>query len=219
MVALIGALAVVAIGYVFRIRAMAGWRARHEFADLFLADFLSFVRSRGHDYPTYTSLVERSQRMQRELGGIGLIGYKPPFANYIHRDYPVVLNLVPEVRRQFHDDFSGASQSRVIHIGMVEDTLRRYIGEVRQHHDHLRRTLWSPVSALAEGVRRILGIPVWILEQVGLISSSRGERVLESRVFGVVSGSVALLGIVASIVGLAADWDVVEKFWNWLQQL
>ncbi|MEO7963657.1 MAG: hypothetical protein ABIT38_07075 [Gemmatimonadaceae bacterium] len=216
MVALIGALAVVAIGYVFRIRAFHGWKARLEFAESYLTDFLSFVRSHGHDYPTYTSLVERMQRMQRELGGIGLIGYKPPFANYIHRDYPVVLNLVPEVRRQFQDDLLGTSQSLVIHIGMVEDTIRRYIGEARDHHLHSRRTLWNPVSALAEGVRKILGLPVWILEQVGLISSSRGERVLASRLFGVISGSVTLLGIVASIVGLAADWDVVEKFWNWL---
>jgi hypothetical protein len=39
-------------------------------------------------------LVEKSEIVQIELGVSGLADWKPAFANYIHHNYPLILNLI-----------------------------------------------------------------------------------------------------------------------------
>jgi hypothetical protein len=41
--------------------------------------------------------------MQAQMGTQGLMTFKAPFANHVIHNYPVVLNILPEVRKCLND--------------------------------------------------------------------------------------------------------------------
>lgn len=78
---------------------------KEKYAVEYLNKFKKYVESQGKDNDTYGWMIYESVKMQRQLGILGImLNYKPPGANYMHRNYQVLMNMLPELHRTFNSD-------------------------------------------------------------------------------------------------------------------
>jgi len=184
----------------------------HEFADR----FARYVESGGRNDVLYAELTERVGRMQRELGGYGVMAsYRPPFANYAHRNYQVVINMLPEYR-QAATQWRMESQAAQ-YASAIRDVLLRYSGTLGELEDNAWKDLRSPVVWFRESVRAILASPFQLLTSLGILSSSIGAGLIGSGILRVASGLVALIALFAGIVQIITGWDATVAFvMKWL---
>lgn len=208
---IVGLLGVLLVGYwSLRIRHNQ-LRANYNFAAAFHTDLLNYLGSRGTNTHLYTSLLQRSVRMQQQLGLLGIQMYRPPFANhYIHR-YAIVLNLLPEIHSAFGDEFLAGGTAQRWQINTIQETLHRYFGEVDEERNGIDSAGRHPLRLFAEGVRALLRLPFLVLRELGVLPPHRERRITQSTAFRVLSGIIGLIGLVSGVVGLIADWPVVES--------
>jgi len=144
--------------------------------------------------------------MQNDMGSQGILSnYRPPYQNFMFKNYPIILNMIPELRAAFDDillsklagQYSSALQESIVrHIGSIEDFLDRQRGELK-----------NPIIWTREGVRSLAGIPANFLGWIGLISSSTAWRINSSLIFKIFSGALSLIGFVSAIITIALGWD------------
>jgi hypothetical protein len=99
-----GVVFVTGVGYWSLLSSLRELNNRYHFAADFHRDLITYLESHGRDVQRYASLIQRSVRMQEQLGPLGVQAYKPPFANYYLTNYSIVLNLLPELHRAFEDE-------------------------------------------------------------------------------------------------------------------
>lgn len=116
---------------------------RNKLAIEFLEKLRLYIDSHGEDLESYSWLVHRSNRLQFEMGSTGIFGaYRPPFQNYQITNYPIILNILPELRREFESrlisgsplipQYANALQESIVrHLGNLDDTLDRRNKEIR----------------------------------------------------------------------------------------
>ena len=93
--------ALFAIGFVALLRSVSKVASGLGFTYLYLVMFHVFVDQ--DDSQAYAWLTLNANRMQAQMGTQGLMTFKPPFANHMIYNYPVVLNVLPEVRKCLTD--------------------------------------------------------------------------------------------------------------------
>lgn len=138
------------LGLLRLLRERRGLLERGQFAHDFLARFVAFAESSGRDNASYIWVMQHVERMQRDLGHIGLVGYQPPFREYMHLNYPIVLNTASEMR-------SGIAHPRDIQA--CQDAILRYIGTLQEAADDLASRLRNPLAVGQEGLICVLTIP------------------------------------------------------------
>ncbi|MBI3809356.1 MAG: hypothetical protein HY284_02715 [Nitrospirae bacterium] len=197
------------VGFVRVVRRVRGIRGKKEFASEFLGRFREYFSSGGKDYEAYSWLVHRSPKMQTDLGSVGIMAlYRPPFAQYGYRNYPIILNMLPELRREFADDFLTHHSSLPNEYGAaIQETLVRYLGVLDDEAVQQQLELRNPLVWLREGVRFMLLLPVLTLSWVGLISAQAVGRVSTNLLFKIVAGIVTLIGVVSGIMGIILGWE------------
>jgi hypothetical protein len=156
---------------------------------------------------TYEWLTLSASRMQRQLGSEGFITFRPPFANYVVNNYVVVPNVLMEIRKCFTDDVLSRGDLPAQYHALLEDALLRHEGTVRERIRLNTQSLFNPLKWFTRGVRVLLGLPVWVLESVGLISKASGDRFKSSRFFQFASGVAALVGFISAVIGLVTGWE------------
>ena len=159
------------------------------------------------DRETYELLTLNATRMQAQLGAEGVLAFRPPFANYIVPNYPVVVNALAELRKCFSDESLSRGDLPAQYHALIEDALLRHEGTV---HERVRRNtsaLANPLKWFLTGVEWALGVPVWVLESFGLISRTSSTRFKASATFRVASGLAALVGFCSAVVGLVTGWE------------
>jgi hypothetical protein len=174
--------------------------ARREFCIQFSDRLGDYVASRGSDVEAYGWLTHRASRMQREMGSAGIVHtFRPPFANFAYQNYPIVLNMLPELRRWATDSPRPLDQFRE-YAAALHEALIRYDGQLVDALEHSQKQLWNPFVHLREGVQFVLLLPFRILGWLGF-----GGETLQSRLAGmmlvrVLSALVALATLIASLV-------------------
>lgn len=181
-------------------------RAR-EFLDL----LTRYYTSNGADQAAYLELVRKSGVIQSDLGAYGIMSYQPPASNLLIHNYQIVVNQVVELPRGFRMrpvlstiDLAHESAS------MIRDCLLRYLGEVERWEVRQRREIRNPIILLREGVRAVLGSPLWLAQSLGLLSATSAAAIRDSAAARIVSGLVTLLSVVSGIVGIVVGWS---DFW------
>jgi hypothetical protein len=173
-----------------------------------------YARSQGKDMAKYTWLVEQSDKMQLELGINGIISYKPPAASYFMNDYPVIINLLPELHREFNDRiFPDDGLTNNLSL-MLQETLLRHIGSLKELNKEVDGQLKNPLIWLREGVKYILLIPLTILQWFGVISGNFILKVSNNALVRLISGLIALLGFISSIITIVIGWPQVISYWH-----
>ncbi|MCI0365535.1 MAG: hypothetical protein L0219_16860 [Phycisphaerales bacterium] len=190
-------------------------RRRTEFTEEFRAKFHRYCDSDGADCESYSWLVFNSHRMQNSMGSYRQIDYRPPFASYMIKNHPVILNFIPEIRHHFEDrTLSG----RVIgnsnlhgYMKLTDETLIRFLGVLDEWETQARRELRNPVKWFATGIKKIVAAPLHLLSWLGLLDTSTAARAESNVIFRAVSGLTALVGFLAAIVDIANGWEGTLK--------
>ncbi len=92
IIAIVSGISLLIIGLVRIFRDVQFLQKKMEFAHEFHTKLGEYIKSQGKDFQTYSWLIQRSPRFQKEMGFYGTIAsYSPPFSNYIVRNYPIIL--------------------------------------------------------------------------------------------------------------------------------
>ncbi len=201
-------------GFVITRRRVSRVKDRQEFLEEFASRFMRYVSGGGSDEALYTELTQRVNRMQREVGRVGVMAlYQPPFASYGFRDYQILLNMLPEYRRAANDAILQRSQAPQF-ASMIRDVLVRYSGSLQEHEEEVRADSRNPLVWFREGVRAVLSVPLLTLRELGVLSPSRSASLLTSGVLKVGTGILALVTLIASLVQIVTGWDAVISVLN-----
>jgi hypothetical protein len=160
----------------------------------------------AQDESLYVELTERVVRMQREIGGHGVMAlFRPPFANYAYRDYPLLVNMLPDYRRSANDWALHRHASEC--VSTIRDALVRYSGSLSELEEDARRSFRNPMVWFKEGVRFVVSSPFRLLRSLGILSAGVESNIVGSTLVRVASGIVALVTLVAGLVQIVTGWD------------
>ncbi len=214
------AICLIAILIIGVVKVYLGYRElkqRRDFVVEYANKFSEFAKKPGFDEELYFWLTHNSVAIQGELGQYGKIDYKPPAANYVIQNYQVIVNLLPELRREKTGGYAFTS-ARIYQeeVSICLDTLVRYLGVIDKRLGEALSEARNPFIWLREGVQTILLIPAFVLRWLGLISSSTISRLSKNIIFRLLSGLVAFVTLVSGLVTIAVGW---EEFQNFLSSL
>jgi len=182
----------------------------------------TYIQSRGNDYESYGWLVHRSNKMQMQLGASGIYAsYRPPYANFQYSNYPIILNMLPDLRNAFDDSILSGSSIVHQYSMALQDTLIRHLGSLHDLDELNDKALRNPVIWLREGVRVITALPLTLLGWLGALSETTVTRLTSGRFFKGVSAFAALVGFVSAVMGVALGWEqftqIVLDLWPKIQ--
>lgn len=216
IIAIVIVLSLVVIGYLVnrgRYRRLAG---KATFAQEFMMHLKQYIESGGRDMEAYARLIYRSPKMQKEMGSLGFAAkFRHPFANYIINKYPIILNMIPEIRKSF--DNYGTSSVGDQYAAGVQEALLRYLGFLSDAMEGVARASKNPIMMLREGVQFVLMLPICVWHWAGLIS--RAGFPTRHRLVKIASSLVTLLTVVSAVITVVLGWsDVVallrRLFWK-----
>jgi hypothetical protein len=202
------------VGLATILRGRAALSKRHDFALEFADRLRQYVESEGRDSASYGWLVHRSNRIQTEMGTVGVYGaYRPPFANFQYRDYPIVLNMLPDLRNAYGDPILSRSQAGQYANALI-DSVVRYLGVIEDRDTRLLDSLRNPFAWLREGARLFVKPPVTVLAELGLVSAATADRWRNGGAVRVLAGIVSLVSLASGVIGIAVGW---EPFVAWMR--
>ncbi len=200
-------LVVLVIGFIRLLMKHRSLVNEANFAQEYLTKFRKFANSylNSFDGQLYDWLNHRLIKINSQIGILGEVDYRPPFANYIVKNYQLIPNTLGEMR------------SRMAHPSLVakcDDILVRYIGLADDWLTTSSKRLKNPFVWLREGVQSILALPILVLNWLGVISITTVNSLNENLFFKVLSGLVALVGLLAGIVTIALGWERFLDLFN-----
>ena len=188
---------------------------RLDLVDEFLNRFIEWCNGEAKDQAHYNWMVEKSNIVQDMLGRSGLIDFRPPFANYMHPNYAVILNEIPEIQKEFFDDLrtfnSIAKRNLLAHIRMVDSCLRRFIGSTEEQLKRERARLRNPLVLFCAGAACLMELLLYLLSECKIISTRRRAVIVNGKIFSVLSGLFTLATLIAAIITIVIGWDA---FWK-----
>lgn len=175
----------------------------------FLNKLKSYVESGDTGSNSYTWLLENSYKVQSTLGEYGIAGsYKPPFANYMYKNYPIILNVLPELRQTI----DRRSRTSYENYRTLHDTVVKYRGALQETIKSVKKELRNPIVWFFNGIQFLLYIPLQLLMWSGLLSSNLVSRIENSIFFKLFSFIVGTAGFISSIITIVAEWENIIYF-------
>jgi len=179
-------------------------------ADEFLSKFLDWCNSRGQDHTLYNWLLSKSETVQTMLGGGGLMHIRRPFESGYHPNVPVILNAIPEIQHEWRDDWRKGRTIET-YAQMVDGCLRRFIGSTEEQLRRERTRLFNPLVLFCGGVAWLMELPLFILSETKIISTSQRAIIANGRLFSFFSGVVTLATLIATLMTIVMGWDGFVK--------
>lgn len=181
---------------------------KEKYAVEYLNKFKKYVESQGKDNDTYGWMIYESVKMQRQLGILGImLNYKPPGANYMHRNYQVLMNMLPELHRTFNSDLLVFSSLVSDYVQILQEMLVRHLGVLNEERNDIKSEMRNPFKAFRSGIQFILLSPAYIVNWFGLATDSFLWRLSRNTLFKLLSGFVAIVGFISAVVGLVVGWQ------------
>lgn len=195
-------------------------KQRQEFAMEFLNQMREYVDSRGKNYEAYTWLIHRSNRMQLQMGSAGICAYRPPFQNYQIRNYPIIINMLPELRREFESRLVSDSPLVGHYVNALQEAIVRYIGTLDDLEEQHSKEIRNPAIWLRGGIRTAIALPITILSWFGLISEGTLRAITRNLLFRALAAIVGVIGFVSAIISIVLGWKpfvaLLAKHFMWL---
>ena len=196
-----------------------------DFSGEYRKKFLLYCNSDGNDQEAYTWLILKSNRMQDEMGSQGIYSsFSPPGGRYTYKNYPIVLNMLPELRHYIEENrqsmgtiFASTVNS---YARMIDEALLRYLGSLEQRFSEATSSLKNPFIWFRAGVEQFLATPLIFLVWVGLMGSAAVWKVRGSHLFKILAGSVTIIGFISGLITIILGWNetvsLVQSTWNGL---
>lgn len=176
-----------------------------KFSNKYFENYDRWSRSGNFDGEQYVWLTMNVSRIQNYVGTFGIMDYIAPFQTYKVSNYQIIINTIPKFRDGSIKDFD---------VNSVDDSLLRYIGYLDEYQKDTQRNLKNPIIWFREGFREILSIPIFILSWFGIISNRTLNSIKDSLIYKVISGLIALVTLISSIVTIIVGYDQTLKFIN-----
>lgn len=146
---------VLIIGFVQVWSSYKDLKRRRDLVVEFGNKFSEFAKQQEFDNQLYFWLTQNSVTVQSELGSLGIVAYKPPAANYMIENYPIIVNLIPELRRDKTDNRMFRDMAIYQeHANMCLDVLIRYLGLLEKWLKEATNDLRNPLIWLRNGFKR-----------------------------------------------------------------
>lgn len=210
--------ATIVTGYVSALVERSALKNKLQFTNQFMGKLVEYAKSGLYDEEAYEWMIRKSEKMQDDLGRIGVFAsYKPAGANYVIYNVPVILNMLPQLHTYANDEWLRDRPVTEDVYNSVRDAVLRHIGTLENSIDQLNKSLLNPIKNFRRGVGTIVMIPLDLLEGLGIFSSATNQRAHQSIITRVVAGAVALVGFMSGVVTIFAGWqgfvDGVAKLW------
>jgi hypothetical protein len=178
------------------------------FAAEFMQKLKAYVESNGSDTESYGWLTHRSNKMQQKMGYHGVYAsYRPPYANFQYPNYPIILNMLPELRKTFEDDVLRRSDLPHQYAVSIQEAVIRYDGVLEDREDEILKNIRNPVIWFREGVRMIVALPVSLLGWLGALSEKSVLTLTSSKVFRIFAAVVGFVSFVSAVMGITLGWE------------
>lgn len=185
-----------------------------EFVHEYLEKLKAYVEGHGADREAYGWMIHRSNKMQNQLGTGGIMAaYRPPFANYQYTNYPILLNMLPELRRAYEDSLLSNNLAHQ-YATTIQEVLIRHAGTLEDRREAHLNQLRNPLIWFREGVRAVIAFPLSVLSWAGVLSVRAVGAITQSATFNVISGLVGLLTLLSAIMSIALGWQEFVKLVN-----
>lgn len=197
-----------ALGLIRLIRGKFRISEEVAFAGEFMHKLKAYVESNGRDNESYGWLTHRSSKMQKQMGHHGFYAsYRPPYANFQYSNYPIILNMLPELRKTLEDDVLSRGDLAHQYAVSIQEAIIRYAGVLEDRESDLLRSIQNPVIWFREGVRMILALPLSVLGWLGALSEKSVSALTSSKVFRFISALVGIVGFVSAVMGIVLGWE------------
>ena len=201
----IGVLAVACLGFLqirFKYRELAN---KIIFTNEYANKFSEYIISKGTAESTYAWLTAKAHKLQSEMGDLGIYNkFNMPHSNVIYKNYPVILNLLPLIRREFDSQLSLSVNE---YSALMGEALLRYLGVLETSREEFTKESRNPFIWIREGVRFLLASPIYLLSWFGLIGTKKTNTIANSSIFGFLSGVSTLIGFVSALMGITLGWQ------------
>lgn len=202
----LGVISIFLIGYVILKRELNALRRDLGFLSMFYNKFIEFAElySRRMTNPgLYQWLALNSAKSQKMCSRWFRGTLVAPFGGYISRNHEFITNTIPRMKNDTADD---------VEVNMTEDILLKTIGVLQGGEKLSLADVKNPFKWFQYGVRFVIGFPIRLLKWFGIINSNTFYRLSSSKFFKVVSGFVALIAFISSVITILAGWDQSVEF-------
>jgi hypothetical protein len=195
----------------------------YDFRNRFVDFINALFGNKKFDDIMYISLMEDVNSMQVELGSDGIMAImRDPMRGIQMNNYPILVNFLPKLRNYISENsmFSSGiiTESYEREAGSCDDAFIRHIGSLNKSKDAIRKRLMNPIDSFTYGVMYILIVPFAFLSSFGLFSENLIRRIIKSNVTKIVTGIVAVIAFIASVLTITVGWmefiDIVLKLFN-----
>jgi hypothetical protein len=180
----------------------------------FLNKFEDYLESQGNDFNSYSWLMKKSPKVQSDMGGYGIAAqFRTPYAHhYTHVNYPLILNIIPEIRKELsqHSSLQNIAALRE-YEAIIHESIWHYTGVLNEYLDQHKKRLKNPAIWFTEGISWLLLLPISILSWVGLFGETLVRKIARNQLFKILAGLVTLLGAVSTIMTIVIGWDAFMK--------
>jgi hypothetical protein len=181
----------------------------------FLNDFRRYCDGLWNGNPDralYEKLMMNADSTQSKMGYFGYASqWSPPFSNFMYRNYPLIINLIPQITQTATGSWFGLNSivREQVHNYMttVDDALLRYIGYLEKKWATARKNCFNPVIWLRDGVRLIIQLPFLVLMWFGILSGRWYHKIVESFVMKSIGFVVAMTELLSSITTIITGYD------------
>jgi hypothetical protein len=180
---------------------------RLDLATEFLNKFLEWCNGRAEDHSLYNWMLNKSETVQTMLGSGGLMHIRRPFESGYHPNVPVILSGIPEIQRAWHEGWRVHDQVISAYTQTIDGCLRRFIGSTEEQRRRERARLFNPLVLFCGGVAWLMELPLFILSETNIISTSRRMIIANGRLFSLLSGIGTIATLIATIMAIVMGWD------------
>ncbi|AKA70147.1 hypothetical protein [Clostridium scatologenes] len=151
----------------------------------------------------YSYILSNIEKLSHTMGHYAIMDYKPPFANYIHKNYNIVNFILNYNDRIMNQELIMALKSMQVYLGACENEI-----------EELKKCLKNPFKLFAEGFRFIFNTPLFILESLGIISTRMYYRIKVNTIYYFIQRIAGLIGFVSAVVGTIQGKEVLFNIYN-----
>lgn len=173
-----------------------------------------FISTQKINSELYHKLMLQVNKMQFELGTDGIIAeMTDPLRGIRVRNYQMLVNIFQEMNSlldlcDFLGHFNDISLQRFMSLAnSCKDGFIRHIGRLNDLLQDEEEKRHNPFSCLAEGIKIVLWVPVYILVSFGLFNGKTYEKWRRKSFSGIVSAVIAIIGLFSAIITIVIGWE------------
>lgn len=199
---------VIIIGFVNQIFKIKQLSEKMEYLDEYSSKFNEFIKEafegKRFNDKEYAWLVSKTDKMQIMLGTIGIVDYQ--YLGVYYKNIAILLNLIgslPEMKNSIFVDM----QLLVFEAQGCQNAFIRLASLFDETFDIERKKLFNPFYCLTNGMKLIISLPIYLLNNIGLISNDNARKIESSFFIKLTGGLLSLITILSGIVTIVVGWE------------